>query len=37
MKLPRHLRIEIEEFFEYKWQNDKNLAISTSEDISILE
>jgi hypothetical protein len=27
----------IEEFFDYKWMQDKNLAFSTKEDIDLLE
>ena len=27
----------IQEYFEYKWINDNNLAVSTEEDVSLLE
>jgi len=30
------MKNNIEEFFDYKWQNDKNLAIMNEEDQTIL-
>jgi len=29
--------MEIENFFDYKWNNDKSLAVSREEDIAILD
>ena len=35
-RLKREIIVEIEEFFDYKWANDKNQAVVLQEDINIL-
>ena len=37
LDLKQSLKIEIEEFFDYKWINDKNQSFEVEEDTKILE
>lgn len=34
--IDKELRLRFEDYFEYKWTNDRNQAISDEEDVSIL-
>uniref|UniRef100_A0A7S3FW38 Cyclic nucleotide-binding domain-containing protein n=1 Tax=Strombidium rassoulzadegani TaxID=1082188 RepID=A0A7S3FW38_9SPIT len=34
--IPLDLKLKIEEYFDYRWINDKNQAVSTEEDIKLL-
>ena len=35
--LPKQIVLDMEKYFEYKWQYDKNLAISTEDDFRLFE
>lgn len=35
--IPLDLKLKIEEYFDYRWTNDKNQAVSTEEDIKLLD